>query len=549
MSDANKEGQTDLPAGWAFAPLEEICQINPQLDRCIVNDAVEVNFVPMRAVEPEGGGLIRPEMRHHGEVKKGYTSFISGDVIMAKITPCMENGKTTVVPDLPGSICFGSTEFHVMRPESGVTARWIANFLIQHEVRRTAQRAMTGGVGQMRVPAAFLETVRIPVAPSAEQERTADALDELLSDLDAGVAALERVRGKLKLYRASVLKAAVEGALTAEWRKQHPHAEPASELLKHILAERRRCWEEEQLRKFKEEGRDPPTTNWKAKYKEPVAPDTSNLPPLPEDWCWASIDQLSSQVRNGYSLKPNATSGVPILRISAVRSFALDLADVRYLSGAPSDYSESLIRPRDLLFTRYNGTRGLVGVCAIVPDINKAIVHPDKLIRARPLPIVAVPAFIALAANVGESRKFIAQRIRTTAGQAGVSGSDVKELPVPLPPSFEQEMISEAVEDQLSIIEHLEADLDAKVTSTQALRQAILRHAFTGKLVPRNPSDEPASELLKRIAAEREQRVREAVAAKRPNGRRPRQASAVRIPGKAGRTVTKETINGRIADR
>jgi type I restriction enzyme S subunit len=199
-----------------------------------------------------------------------------------------------------------------------------------------------------------------------------------------------------------------------------------------------------------------------------------------------------------------------------VRAFALDLEDVRYLSGAPSDYVVSLIEPRDLLFTRYNGTRSLVGVCAIVPDINKAIVHPDKLIRARPLPIVAVPAFIALAANVGASRQFIEQRIRTTAGQAGVSGSDVKELPVPLPPSLEQEVISETVEDQLSIIDHLEADLDAKLKSAQGLRQATLRHAFTGKLVRQDPNDEPASKLLKRIAAEREARARGAAAAKRP---------------------------------
>src|SRR5690606_15036815 len=111
----------------------------------------------MRAVESEGAGLLRPEVRPYGEVKKGYTAFLSGDVIMAKITPCMENGKTTVVPDLPGSVCFGSTEFHVIRAETGVLARWIAGFLVQHEVRRSAQRAMTGGVGQMRVPTAFLE--------------------------------------------------------------------------------------------------------------------------------------------------------------------------------------------------------------------------------------------------------------------------------------------------------------------------------------------------------------------------------------------------------
>lgn len=109
--------------------------------------------------------------------------------------------------------------------------------------------------------------------------------------LTPGVAALERVREKLKLYCAAVLKAVVEGALTAECRQQHPYTEPASALLLRILVERRRNWQEEQLRKFKEKGKEPPK-DWKVKYKEPVTPDTTTLPPLPEGWCWASLDQV-----------------------------------------------------------------------------------------------------------------------------------------------------------------------------------------------------------------------------------------------------------------
>ena len=146
--------ETRLPPGWEHPNISEIAQINPRLDRCVLNDQISVTFVPMRAVDEEGGGLVRPEVRAYGEVKKGYTSFLSGDVIMAKITPCMENGKTTVVPDVAGEVCFGSTEFHVLRPEIGVQARWLAQFLLQHDVRHVAQRKMTGGVGQMRVPAA-----------------------------------------------------------------------------------------------------------------------------------------------------------------------------------------------------------------------------------------------------------------------------------------------------------------------------------------------------------------------------------------------------------
>lgn len=373
--------------------------------------------------------------------------------------------------------------------------------------------ALQSGSTRKRISRVNFAKIQFPLPPLAEQERIASVADELFSDLDAAVAALERVQQKLAHYRAAVLKAAVEGALTAEWREQHPATEPASALLTRILAERRRRWEQEQLRKFAAAGKEPPK-DWKAKYKEPVAPDTSKLPQLPEGWYWVTIDQLCFEIRNGYSLKPDAESGVPILRINSVRPLALHLEDIRFLSGCAEDYAEFLVQTGDLLFTRYNGTKSLVAVCAVVPEISDSIVHPDKLIRGRVCVEVANPHFISIAANVGASRNFLEGRIRTTAGQAGVSGGDIKETPVPLPPIEEQEAIVEIVEDQLSVIEHIAADVETKLKSAQALRQSILRHAFTGQLVPQDPRDEPAAALLKRIAAEREERARQAQAAK-----------------------------------
>jgi type I restriction enzyme S subunit len=545
----SKESNDDLPPGWESASLAALCQLNPSLDRCVVDDAVEVNFVPMRAVESEGAGLVRPEVRPYGEVKKGYTSFLSGDVIMAKITPCMENGKTTVVPDLPGSVCFGSTEFHVIRPETDVLARWIAGFLVQHEVRRSAQRAMTGGVGQMRVPAAFLESLRIPIAPTAEQERIADALDELLSDLDAGVAALERVRNKLKLYRAAVLKAAVEGALTAEWRKQHPQTEPASELLKRILAERRRRWEEEQLRKFKEKGREPPK-NWKAKYKEPMAPDTTGLPSLPEGWCWASFDQIG-ETQGGLQKSPNrkpTRHHYPYLRVANVHRGSLDLNDLHRFELTEEELNRLRLQSGDLLIVEGNGSRTEIGRCALWSGEVEDCVHQNHIIRVRPLSGV-VPTYANTFMNSPTGQLAIQHVASSTSGLYTLSVVKIERLPIALPTTAEQEAIVEAVEGQLSVIDHLEFDLASKLTNAQALRQSILRHAFSGKLVPQDPNDEPAPELLKRIAAEREQRAREAAAAKRLNGHKPGRAAKPRGKGARAKATKKETGHGRIADR
>lgn len=141
-----------------------------------------------------------------------------------------------------------------------------------------------------------LESLSLPLAPLAEQQRIVEAIEQQFSRLDVGITLLRQAQKKLKLYRASVLKAAVEGELTAEWRATHPDSEPASELLKRILAERRAKWEEEQITK----GKDPK----KMKYEEPVGPDVSGLRKLPEGWRYVYLEPLLSFVRKGITTGP-----------------------------------------------------------------------------------------------------------------------------------------------------------------------------------------------------------------------------------------------------
>jgi type I restriction enzyme S subunit len=387
----------------------------------------------------------------------------------------------------------------------------------------------------------------LPIAPASEQERIADALDELLSDLDAGVAALERVRDKLKLYRASVLKAAVEGALTAEWRKQHPHAEPASELLKRILAERRRRWEEGQLRKFKEKDREPPK-NWKARYKEPMAPNATNLPPLPINRCWVLLDQILWKIRSGTAkTSQRERTDFPVLKSSAVRHGMVDFEDLNYLHESQSVHSESFLQRRDFLITRLSGSLSYVGCSAVVPDsFCQQIQYPDRIFCGKLVEGID-GRYLSYCFQHVRIRKCLEEAAKSTAGHQRISISDLVGLILPLPPIAEQQEIVELVEDQLSVIDHLDGEVNAKLSTAQALRQSILRQGFSGKLVPRDPTNEPASELLKRIAADRERRAREAASAKRLNGPRPRSAAKTR--GKKVRAANRETGGGRIADR
>src|SRR5688572_29749879 len=132
----SKSDGANLPPNWIVAKLPQIAALNPPLDRCFLDDQTPVTFVPMSAVDEEHGGLNRPQTRTLAKVKKGYTNFITGDVLFAKITPCMENGKICVVPPLPNDVGYGSTEFHVLRPNAGITAAWISRFMAQVSFRR-----------------------------------------------------------------------------------------------------------------------------------------------------------------------------------------------------------------------------------------------------------------------------------------------------------------------------------------------------------------------------------------------------------------------------
>lgn len=363
------------------------------------------------------------------------------------------------------------------------------------------------GGTQSNISQAVIKAFPFIVAPFPEQHRIVSAIESYFTRLDDAVASLERVYRNLKRYRASVLMAAVEGRLVpteaALARAEGREYEPASVLLTRILAERRRRWEELELAKMTAGGKVPKDDKWKAKYKEPATPDMSDLPELPEGWCWASIDQLSGLVRNGYSKRPQDTGSVRILRISAVRPLRVDLSESKWLSGDPNDYNSDLIENGDLLFTRYNGTPALVGVAGLVRRVDRPTVHPDKLIKVRLLGGSVFPQYLELAVNSGASRRFIEVRIRTTAGQSGISGGDIRQVPVPLPPRAEQERIVVGAEQHLTAADEASVTLQACTDRLSRLRQSILKCAFEGRLVDQDPNDEPASVLLERIRAER----------------------------------------------
>ncbi|MBA4189518.1 MAG: hypothetical protein C0467_16135 [Planctomycetaceae bacterium] len=343
----------------------------------------------------------------------------------------------------------------------------------------------------------------VPVPPLAEQERILARLDELLSDLDAGVSALQRARANLKKYRAAVLKAAVTGELTTDWRAAHPNAEPATKLLDRILTERRRKWEADQLAKFAANGKTPPK-GWQEKYPKPVEPKTDSLQILPQGWCWATIEQLTELVTKGTSPSwqgyDYTTNGVPFLRSQNVRWGELDLNELAYL---PEKFNQthplSIIRTGDVLLNLVGASVGRAALASESlngANLNQAVAI-IRLFKDSMIPRLLVQILLSplLQLHISATKVDVAR--------ANFNLDDVRPTPIPLPPKDEQGVLCSEVEYQLSLIVATENYIAASLKRATRLRQSILKEAFAGRLVPQDPKDEPASVLLERIRQSR----------------------------------------------
>jgi restriction endonuclease S subunit len=226
-------------ASWPIVRLADVCELNPRRPTIARSDDAPTTFVSMSAVSENGHGITGAIERPFRDVKKGYTYFAKGDVLFAKITPCMQNGKHAIARDLIDGFGFGSTEFHVLRPGKDLLAEWVHGYLLQSRVLQEAEAHFTGSVGQQRVPADYLASLCIPLPPLQEQKRITARMNEQLAVVEraatasseaihAAAAVLPRLLGRM--YTDDVPPGSLEVSLgeLLELRKDvvHPRDNP-----------------------------------------------------------------------------------------------------------------------------------------------------------------------------------------------------------------------------------------------------------------------------------------------------------------------------------
>jgi type I restriction enzyme S subunit len=442
--------------------LREAVELNPKPDRSMLTDDTEVSFVPMASVEAAGGRMDASTIRRYAEVKKGYTHFRDGDVLFAKITPCMENGKMAVAHSLRNGVGLGSTEFHVLRPRKGVDPHYVYHFVSSGRYRSEAAHHMTGAVGQKRVPLAFLEQSLIPLPELSEQQRIVAEIEKQLSRLDEAVAGLTRVKANLKRYKAAILKAAVEGRLVpTEADLAHREGrsyETGTQLLQRIIETRRCQWQ------------------GKGKYKEPVAPDTADLAELPEGWAWSSLGRCF-RVAVGATpsrKEPSYWNGeIPWVSSGEVQFGRISQTAESITEQGLANASTQLNPAGSVLIGMIGQgrTRGQVALL----DIAAANNQNCAAIWVSETPIPQLYVFYWLMGRYEETRGEGSGN-----NQQALNKSLVETIPLPLPPLAEQHRIVTEVDRLLSIASEAEAEVDTNLKRAQVLRQSILAKAFAG---------------------------------------------------------------------
>lgn len=401
----------------------------------------------MSAVDEVSGEIADAVERPLSEVQKGYTQFASGDVLFAKITPCMENGNAAIVKETVGGVGYGSTEFYVLRPRT-LAVPLVYRLVRSRAFRDAAKQVMSGAVGQQRVPKAWMEQHPVPLPPAAEQLRLADKLDSLLAKVAEARSLLEEARETFAERRAAILAAACSGRLTEEWRA--------------------------------EAGR------------------TKSPRGLPQGWRAITMGELCTRITSGSrDWKKYYTAAGPGTFIMAqnVRPLRFD-GSFRLAVDPPTgdrDGERSRVQSGDILVTIVGANTG--DACR-VPDGLEQYYVCQSVALMRPARLDHSP-YLELCLNSPGHGQAQYREWLYGQGRPHLSFDQLRATKVLLPPLEEQREIVRRVQSLFDLTAAAEQAVAEASETLEAVTQAILARAFRGELGTNDPAEPSALDLLR----------------------------------------------------
>ncbi len=486
-----------LPFRWAAAPVGEVFRIvgggTPATDVSEYWDGT-IPWITSADIDDQHKIQPRRSVTDRGIQESATNRVPQGSVI---VVTRVGLGKVGIAPT---ELCFSQDSQALLFDHELIEPRYVVFYMGQvvSIFKHIGRGTTISGVTKKQ-----LSELEFLLPPRKEQGRIVAEIEKQFTRLDDAVAALKRVQANLKRYRASILKAACEGRLVpteAELaRKEGRGYEPASELLKRILAERRAKWEAAHLQKMIGAGKPPKDDHRKENYKEPIAPDESNMFELPVGWVWASLDQLFRVERGRFSVRPRN--------------------DPRYFNGSYPFVQIGNLPREGGQITTYEQTLNLDGLrvsklfrkgTVLIAIVGATIANTGVLVfdSCCPDSLVGLQAedrgLLRFAEAYLRSRKLLLrQSSYSSGGQPNINLAMLLPYPIPLPPVAEQMRIVAELERRLTTIDDVESVLQGRMRTANRLRGSLLKRAFEGKLVPQDPNDEPASVLLERIRVER----------------------------------------------
>ena len=467
----------DLPKGWDLVPLGKLRGgkakgINPSE---LPDEVFELYSVPSFS---EG----TPEIISGEEIGSSKRIVVPNTVLLSKINPRI-NRVWIVGPEIKHRQ-ISSPEWIEFFPTEAVEPKYLLYFMQNQRFREHLCMNVSGVGGSLtRIRPKVAEDYEIPLAPKEQQKRIVAKIEELFSHIDTGIEALKKAKQLLKQYRQSVLKAAVTGELTKDWREANKDKlEPASQLLERILKERRQKWEEQQLEQFRAKGKIPKNDKWKDKHKELGVIQESAGQEVPREWLLLSLDQVADVI-SGFAFKSKdfINSGIAVIKIANVSYGEFVWKQQQFL---PSDYLEKhndfVVSPKDVLLALTRPiTNNNVKACLYPDDAEPALLN-QRVCTIKNGKYLLKDYLL----QVLQSEPF-KQQIKSGMSetlQPNLSPKDLKNFCFGLPPIEEQKEVIRQVEEKLGMANRLLGELQKQYAKAEKNKQSILASAFFGKL-------------------------------------------------------------------